>query len=275
MLGKGLVKRRKESEDTARAVLEQVTIQYANETWGAIKTELKLRIASDIRAELLWIQSQFRRQVIGAPGTQRGLIGTIMSRATGGDRPQQSLGSLPRWAPRGARYLEEKRAFTGNTNWFDNTGWEGGQGGTLARFFSGDVTTPNGDVNLSSGGILEQIFGGISVDVVRNNREWGVASGTIKITGDHTQTQLATIYVRALKFLTPAMLRVGSTPNRALLDQVAKTNRDVALHLRGGRGVYRPTLEPYLQFFLERSIPQAVSARLAKSNLTSGLFPRR
>lgn len=276
-MGKGQVKRRRESEDTARAVVEQATISFAEGNWEVSKRILSEAIESDVRAELIYIAGQFRRNVIGAPGNQRGLVGTLTTLAKGGTQPKQSLGSLPRWAPRGARYLEEKKVFAGHTNWFDNSGWEP-DGGTLAGFFASDKvgTGGGGEVHIGSGGILEDMFGGVSVQVLRNNRGWGVNQGTLKVASDgrRAQLQLASVRVRALGRVTDKMLAISETPNHALLGLVAKEDREVALHLRGGRGRYRPALEPYLKFFLERSIPQAVSQRIAKGTASGRLFRR-
>lgn len=275
MLGKGQVKRRRESEDTTRAVVEQVTIAFAEANWEKAKQELQHAVERDVRAELAYVAGQFRRNVIGAPGSQRGLVGTLTTVSKGGQMPRESLGGLPRWAPRTARYLEEKKVFAGHLNWFDNTGWEP-DGGTLKNFFASDTipTGGGGDVNVGSGGILEDIFGGISVQVLRNNRGWGVNQGTMKIStnGARAQLQLATIRVRALGRVTEQMLRISDQPNHALLAAIAREDPEVALHLRGGRGRYRPTLEPYLRFFLERSIPHAVQQRIAKGTALGRLF---
>lgn len=275
VFGKGQVKRRRESEDTTRAVVEQVTLSYAEQNWEQSKRELQIAVERDVRAELAHVAGDFRRNVIGAPGNQRGLVGTLTTVSKGGAQPRESLGSLPRWAPRGARYLEEKKVFTGHQNWFDNSGWEP-DGGTLAGFFSSDKvgTAGGGEVNVGSGGILEDIFGGISVQVQRNNRGWGVNQGTMKLSRDGTKVelQLATIRVRALGKVTQSMTRISDQPNAALLGAIGREDPVVALHLRGGRGRYRPTLEPYLRFFLERAIPQAVSQRIAKGTASGRLF---
>ena len=275
VFGKGQVKRRRESEDTTRAVVEQVTLSYAEQNWEQSKRALADALERDVRAELAHTAGHFRRNVIGAPGNQRGLVGTLTTVSKGGSQPRVSLGSLPRWAPRGARYLEEKKVFAGHDNWFDNSGWEP-DGGTLASFFASDKidTGGGGTVNVGSGGILEDIFGGISVQIQRNNRGWGVNQGTMKLSKDGTKAelQLATVRVRALGKVTEAMMRISDQPNRPLLDAIGREDPEVALHLRGGRGRYRPTLEPYLRFFLEQAIPQAVTQRIAKGTALGRLF---
>lgn len=275
VIGKGRVKRRRESEDTTRAIVEQVTISYAENNWEKARGELRQAIEQDVRAELASVAGQFRRNVIGAPGAQRGLVGALTTVSKGGSMPRQNLGGLPRWAPRGARYLEEKKVFAGQTNWFDNTGWEP-DGGTLKSFFASDrVNTPGGgEVNVGSGGVLEDIFGGINVQITRNNRGWGVNQGTMKVSNDgrKAELQLATVRVRALGRVTENMMKISDAPNHELLAAIAREDKTVALHLRGGRGRYRPTLEPYLRFFLERAIPHAVQQRIAKGTAGGRLF---
>ena len=277
--GKGRVKRRQESDDTARAVVEQVSISFADQAWRGIATKLKEAVLNDVRAELIHVAGEFRRHVIGAPSSQRGLVGTLKTRARSesGGQVSQSLGSLPRWAPRGARYLEEKKVFAGHHNWFDNTGWTP-NGGTLAEFFQSQTETTDGGsaIHVGSAGILEEMFGGISVEIRRNNKGFGSNAGTIKVgKGNHIQMQLATINVRALGKVTDRMLQISSQPNTAMLNVIGAHSQKgsiAALHLRGGRGRYRPTLEPYLKFFLERAIPQAVSQRIAKGTAAGRLF---
>ena len=71
---------------------------------------------------------------------------------------------------------------------------------------------------------------------------------------------------------------MSDNPSTPLLDRVAESSARgsiVALHLRGGRGRYRPTLEPYLKFFLDRAIPQAVSQRIARGVANGRLFRKR
>jgi hypothetical protein len=274
VFGKGNVKRRKESDDTSRAVIEQVTLAYAEANWESSKNALAHAIERDVRSELVHVAGQFRRNVIGAPSNQRGLVGKLTTVAKGQGQPSENLGSLPRWAPRGARYLEDKKVFAGHQRWFDNSGWEP-DGGTLKEFFAGDIVDSpgGGDLNVGSGGILEDIFGGISATVRRNNRGWGRNAGTMKIgTDGHVTLQLASVYVRALGTVTDAMLRISDTPNSLMLNQIGRTDPMVALHLRGGRGRYRPTLEPYLRFFLRRAIPHAITQRIAKGTAAGRLF---
>ncbi len=79
--------------------------------------------------------------------------------------------------------------------------------------------------------------------------------------------QLASVRVRALGQLTDSMLRFSEQPNKALLGKIASHSAQgsiVALHLRGGRGRYRPTMEPYLKWFLQKALPHAVQQRLVK-----------
>jgi len=270
VFGKAASKGRRDSENPTRFLVEQITLSFAENAWDNIRTQLADKIRSDVRAELVAAAAAFRRNVIGAPGQQRGLVGTLKTRAVGG--PTESLGRLPRWAPRGARYLEEKKVFTGSQDWFDNTGWE--EGGALKEFFSSDVDiTPGGaTINIGSGGVFEELFGGVSVQILRNNIGSGGPQVRVGPQGKTAQVQVAKIRVRALGSLTDRMLAISDTPNTALLDLVSKTDPIVALHLRGGRGRYRPALEPYLKFFLEQALPHAVATRIRKGSTDGSLL---
>jgi hypothetical protein len=285
VLGKGVVKRRRESENPTQFIAQQVAIQFANDNWEKSKKQLREAIRADVMAEMTYVAGQFRRNVIGAPGAQKGLVGRLTTRSKGPDQPSENLASLPRWAPRDARYLKRKQARpphgAGHDNWFDNTGWtpaSGKPGGTLKKFFAAreGESVSGATVNVGSGGVFEELFGGVSVEILRDRSGAAPAGGTMRIDGrGHMQIQLATIRVRALGQLTDAMLKVGDTSNRALLDQVAKTDPDVALRLRGGRGRYRPTMEPYLAFFLRRALPYAVQQRIARGVTSGRLFVNR
>lgn len=256
--------------------MEQITLSFADQAWEEIRDQLRARIEQDVRAELTNIAAQFRRNVIGAPGNQRGLVGRLATKSPGG--PSMTLGGLPRWAPRDAEYLQRKRDGSGNIDWFDNSQWTGGAwtpagGGTLKEFFASDSVGYG--PQQGSAGVFEDVFGPVVVQVTRNNTGRGVNAGTITMDskGQHAQMKLATVRVRALGAVTDRMMQISDAPNSELLNQFVETgNRDVALRLRGGRGRYRPALEPYLKFFLQQALPHAVNARIQKGIISGTVF---
>ena len=287
--GKGLVKARKESENTARFIADRVALAYAQENWNDAKQELIQQITADLRAELVHMSSLFRRFIVGAPGTKSSPNGTLTTVAKGGGQPSAQLASmLPAWSPRNPDYMAAKRARSGGISWFDNSKWTnsgkqdrrfasrrpltgsygGGEGGYLKSAFKPDT--------LGGQTIWEEMFGNIGVRIVRNNKAFQ-DQGSISLPserGSHIKKQLATIYVTALGRIDLDMLSGFRSENLKLSRLVYA--HDPLLGMRLGRmnnGVYRPTLEPFLDFFLTRALPHAVSERIRKGSF--GLTSRR
>lgn len=290
VFGKGLQKRRRESDDTARFIAEQVTIEYANSTAGEGLKLLQDSIERNVRAELEYIHKMFFKYVIGAPRTQRKLRGTLTARAKSSEgRPSLNLGSLNlRWAPRSERYLNRKVLDGSSKKWF---AYKGG----LAEAF---LPTPG------AGGItlFEEIFGPVTVTIRRNLKKWGLAKGNMssgvmtqsggstrgsstimpsqRQMGQNTNTKpedvkmmLGTISVRALGSLNP-----GAVSRESLYGAggaVRAWDDEAATKLAGRKATYRPALEPFLDFFLERSLAHAASERLRRGVLTSSLSRAR
>lgn len=287
MFGKGLQKRRRESDDTARFIAEQVTIEYGEREGLEGLKLLKESIERDVRAELQYIHEMFFKLVIGAPRTQRKLRGTLTARAKSSEgRPTLNLGSLNlRWAPRSERYLTRKVLEGSTKKWF---AYRGG----LARSF---MPTPNAGITL-----FEEIFGPVTVTIRRNLKKWGLAKGnmsaavmrqsggstrgsttvmpsarTMDASGNtkHVQMMLGSISVRALGTLNP-----GAVSRESLYGEggaVRAWDDEAATKLAGRKNTYRPALEPFLDFFLERSLAHAASERLRRGTLRSSLSRAR
>lgn len=281
VFGSGLVKRRKESENTARAIIQSVAIQYAEDTWDQLKKNLRVDIANDVRRELSHMAQLYRRHIIGAGPRRSGPSGTLATVTKGEDAPTRPIREgLPSWAPRNARYLERKNDAIGHKNWFDNTGWEPesiskkgvpwpDRGGYLkAAFASG--TRGGNQSGSRGGGIFEDMFGPIGVRIVRNNLAT-TADATLKTAkGRNLKLQIASIYVTALGRIDRSMLNPSASGNPGLMNLVGNYDPLLAVRLGPRRnGVYRPTLEPFLDFFLERALPHAVSRRIEKGTLGS------
>lgn len=293
VLGKGLVKRRRESADTARFIAEQVTINYAERTFTESMNALKRAIEKDVRAELDHLLKQLNKFVIGLPGTQskpRGRLTTVAKSAQG--NPSMNLGSaISSWPARGRRYLLKKREKMGHTKWF-----VGGEGSVARAFVDG------GDVGGQT--LFEEIFGPVSVTIRRNLKQWGANGGSFRTgaksrgkggrrvrtfedegliagtqakygkPGDrsktHIQMQLATVSVKALGSLNPGAITRESLYGPG--GPVENWNQDVATKLAGRANTYRPTLEPFLDFFFEKSLAHAVSERISRGTLASSLL---
>lgn len=248
---------------------EQIAVNYHDEFWGSKgrnpvfggRQSLELRITEDVRAELTNLAALFRRRIIGK-NTARAPTITMSTVAKGSGQPNKTY--VLDWATRNSNYLERKRDATGSSAWFDNTGWHaedypGSEPGLTARTFKGNSAGPG------SADVWEDIFGKVSVDVRRARGAGGPqAAITGPKTGTHLKVQLATVYVRAL-----GNLNFPLTPRSIT---AALETYDPELANRFGRmrnGVYRPTFEPFLDFFLNQAMSHAVNTRLQKGNFGS------
>jgi hypothetical protein len=284
VLGSGLVKARQRYDDTSRAIFRRVTLQYAEDTYDTMRKTLEQQVEGDVRAELTHMALLFRRHIITAAGTKTSPSGFLDTATKGEAPPRMAIAEgLPAWAPRNAEYLRRKRAATGGIGWFDNRGWKESQ--YDARFAS--RVARSGKQNNDHGllfremrqDVWETMFGPISVRFYRARKlspEDSVANiGSGK---KNLQVQIGSLQVRALGKITPAMLpgyttgtiMASSNGNPALINLVSGYDPKLGYRLGNMRnGVYRPTLEPFLGFFLLRALPHAVNERLRKGSFGS------
>lgn len=282
--GQGLVKGRQRFENTARAIANRVAFSYAEDAYDTMRKTLEQRVEADVRAELVHLARLFRRHIVGAAGTKSSPSGSLDTVAKGQNPPTTSIASgLPAWRQRNQEYLRQKRAATGGVAWFDNRGWKQSQWD--ARFASRrprSGTAPDGTGLLFQSmraDTWETMFGPIGVRFYKSRRlDTNQAVGTIKTGRQDTKIQIGSIRVRALGRLTPQMLpgfttgnvKANSGGNPGLLGLIGSYDPDLAYRMGVMRnGVYRPTLEPFLGFFLTRALPHAVSERIRKQSLGS------
>jgi hypothetical protein len=297
VFGKGLVKRRRESDDTSRFIAEQVAINYANKTFTESMETLKASILRDVRRELDHLHRQFFKFIIGLPAAKTAPTGrlTTVAQSPGGNPSMNIRSGIPSWAPRNAKYLNKKFLTYKTKAWWVRTG-------DLKR-----TMAPMAGEGLDGGETLfEEIFGPVSVTIKRNIKEWGAAGGKFTTgvlrhnkpgtkagrapgsddpvlaagtrerygsptRGNRTRVhlQLGTVVVRALGSLNP-----GAITRESLYGEggaVSRWNEDVAIKLGGRATKYRPTLEPFLNFFLEKSLAHAVSERIRRGTVASSL----
>lgn len=252
--------------------MERVTINYSDGLYDEMRKTLEQRVEQDVRAELLHMALLFRRYITGAAGTRVLPSGTLTTVTKGEHQPSMPLSEgLPSWAPRNAEYLRWKRKRTGGIQWFDN------QNINSFRPKQGTASHEDGGYLFDNmrADVWETIFGPISVRFYRMRKleptdaMASVSAGRQK----RMRVQIGSIQVRALGRLTPAMLpgyttghvKGSSAGNPALMSLIY--GYDPKLEVRLGRmnnGIYRPTLEPFLGFFLTQALPHAVSQRLEK-----------
>jgi hypothetical protein len=131
--------------------------------------------------------------------------------------------------------------------------------------------------------VWETIFGPISVRFFRarqltpQDAMAGINAGRQK----RMKVQIGSIHVRALGRITPQMLpgytsgtiRASTQGNASLIGLISAYDRELGYRMGVMRnGVYRPTIEPFLGFFLTRALPHAVMTRLSKGNYGSILI---
>jgi hypothetical protein len=279
VFGKGLQKRRRESNDPTRFIAEQVMVEVLNDNWDDFKADLGDQIAGDVRQELNHLASQFRYHVVGLSNRQKRPSGMLTTAAKGADRPERSLSQAygQDWIPRSAKYIKYKKGIVGHTKWFLFDGYlqskfkgqyvQGASTDAVGRGSGGEFTP--------GGGIFEDLFGPVSVQILRNKKNWGLnAGGNVSNkmgARSKVRVHLATIRVRALGSVTDAMLKIGGGYNAGLMNLIRRKDAKLADRL-GGRYHYRPTLEPFLEFFLQRALPHAVSERIRKGTLGTSII---
>lgn len=243
--------------------MQQVLVSYIEDNFDAAKRNIADAFERDVRAELVHLTKLFRKFIIGASGANPKARGNLTTVSKGTYNPSTSLQSkLPPWTPRGAAYLRDKQSIVGHKNWFDYDG-------VLGKAFAAENL---GGGNYLGSTVFEDMFGPVSVQVLRNNAQTGTDVGAKLKTGKgKAKLQLGTVRVRALGSVSLQMLQASSSYNTGLMSLVHAYDPEVG-HRLGNAWNYRPTLEPFLEFFLERSIPQAVTERIRKGVIGGNLF---
>lgn len=283
-LGKGLVKARQRYSNTARAILERVTLQYVEGSYDEFRKTVQAQLAADVRLELENMAGLFRKHIIGFSGRRSSPSGTLSTVTKGEGAPSQTIASgLPPWAPRNAQYLTSKRQAVGHIRWFDNTGWNSSTPDMRYARVSAKVgegpDSPGLLKSFMTRDSWETLFGPVSVQFLRA-RKLEPSDSVANITGGkkNMKVQIGSIYVRAIGKIEPSMLpgytsgiiKANAGGNPRLMNVIADTDPRLAYRLGTMRnGIYRPTLEPFLGFFLTKAIPFVVARRLSKGTLGS------
>lgn len=278
--GKSAVKGRQRYETTAAYTAGKVAVAYADELWNTARTTLRDQISKDVERELVHIAYQYRRFINEAGGTRSG----VLTAAVSGAQPLPLSSALPKWAPRRADYMKRKAEGGAGKKWFNNSGWRARRSAN-GRYYPVD---PGRLVQEIDANMFEKSFGPVKVVVERNNKvDVHDAEGYIAIgKSRHMKLQVASIRVSAMPNITPAILstlRTGNfsgVSNPAIPAMIRKSGvafgAEIANRLgptsrgryrKGQHGPYRPTLEPFLGFYLQRAIPAAVDRRIAQGSL--------
>lgn len=250
--------RQRLGQNFANAIVKDFAFRYAEDTYKTMARQIEVQLQRDIRRELTHLAALFRHHIIGSKRDRpRGTLDTL----SGSD--QLVLASaVPSWAPRSQRYLEYKQRTRHHQDWWSSSGR-----------LSAAMTSDN----------WISAFGPISVQFRRSSnpagssRQFGAGPAQAKegFNPARVRVQVGTLRVQALTNITPSMLPglasgnprtpIPTTPNDGLMLLVQSgMGDDIAYRLgrTSSSGQYRPTLEPFLTFFLTRSVPSAIARRL-------------
>lgn len=271
------------SRSFASAIARDVAIRASDDAFREVKKAIAASFQRDAKRELTYLMSLYRRHIVGAGATRAqpsGMLRYALEASdtdVGFDDENYAIAdSLPAWAPRSPAYLRRKR----RQGW--SQGWWSARG-DLSRGLTADV--------------LLQAYGPIRVSVIRDTRETErVALPGLpgRFAGDrlrtnteadtHIKLNVATIRVYAMQQITPSMLPALATgvpdtmnsdsPSRGrrFLAPLYAVNPDIYYRLSQtsyNTHRYRPTLEPFLAWYLTRAIPNALALRLQEGALAS------
>lgn len=235
-----------------RAAVPNLLVKYADETYPKLEKKLRAEITRDMHREISNVAQSYKRIIFagGANSTPKGVIsGTSAFGGLG-----TSVGvNLPPWPARSKRYMNTdfKKA---NPQWFKGpTGY--------MRFM------------MAKGEYWEQMFGPVRVQIRRTRDQ---AANTPDASGG-SQNKMATpgmgttrvgllqIKVAAFGDVYASMLRNYSS-HSGLLGLVAQRGgAELAYRLGGNKPAkHRPTLQPFLEYFLTKALPHALESRLAR-----------
>lgn len=214
----------------------EIILRFADGKKSQIKELVSRRIRKDVDTEIDHAARQYGRFALGGAGRVQGPQSGTQTTAVRSAESEDTTGRMGGWHPRGKEYLARKRRRSGHIKWF--------------------VTTGKTRQALSGKGVWQAIYGGTKVRVTihsETNREVGQAFAQ-RGTG-YLRTTLATINVGALPQLSAQFGNVGR--------KLWQYDEDLAHHVLGRRKYYRPTMEPFLKFVVNKAVPEAVGRRMA------------
>lgn len=275
-----------QTRSLASAIAQRVAFQAAEDSYQAVARGVRESFHRDAKRELTHLMALYKRHIIGAaPGRRRpsGMLSYALTPSGTGvgddDREVAIADSLPEWAPRSPEYLRQKKRRGWSQGWFSAEG-------TLRAGLTPDL--------------LLGAYGPIRVSVIRDVKAEGEYSVRMnkqtassfsrldaRASGDTLRMNVATVRIYAMEKITPSMLPalVNGDPaamnsddisrGRRLLEPLASSSAlGSRLALRLGRpsyrsGRYRPTLDPFLAWYLTRSIPNALALRIEEGIIGS------
>ena len=224
---------------------DQVLLRFGKGQQKRIKDLVNTQFRKDVDAEINHAAAQYGRYALGSSriqgpqsGTQTSLFDSQVSEETGGRRGG--------WTPRRDDYLKRKRKEYGHIKWFIRSG--------------------HTQKSLSGKGVWQNIWGGTRVRVIIDSKLDSDAKAFGTAGRGVMHTTLATIKVGALPGLAGQFKNVGA--------KLRAYDNELANRVLGRRKNRRPTLEPFLEFVVNRAVPAGVQKRL-EAGLRGSIYRKR
>lgn len=268
----------------AQAMIENFAFSYAEDSFREMAGRLEVQLRRDIMRELRHMAALFQRHIIGAaPSSSHpaGYLDTVAPSWEGVYDRVAIRASVPAWAARSHQYLRDKKRVIGHQRWWESHGtlakamttdnWISSFGPIHVEFrrsHKAQLTTPNTAApgqRSTARNNYATVFGGT------NNGHVKVVVGTVRVVA---LTNITPQMLPALRSGDPTTLNSDRGNDSLMLMVQAGMGDDVAYRLgrlsskeSGMR--YRPTLEPFLAFFLTRAVPNAIADRISSGRLGS------
>jgi hypothetical protein len=266
----------KGADNFARVIINEVAIRASEGLWKKLQGDIRRRLHDDVTREVNHLARLLMVNVIGIPGRNLGPRGNIDAAAPASSGFSARDLSVPTrnlvgdWARRSPGYLKS-RGGSSNAPWFQNGERGPSPLGTLGR-----------------GSTWTAAFGPISVSVKKLStyapNDAALKSIPVRLggtKGGSTRVVVATVRVAAMNRITTdqlastgaggALKAIGASPQSSGL--LSKLGPSIAWRLGGNpaRVPFRPTIHPFLSFFITRSLPNAVFKRMEQGLLGKGL----
>jgi hypothetical protein len=262
--------RQRFANEFTQTIIQNFAFRYADDTYKDYVNRIQTQLQRDIRKELVHMAALFRAHITGAPAGADGPAGKLTTVAED-DRfgyPLSIRSTMTPWAARSKQYLSEMK---GDKKWFSRSG--------LMR------ESGTADNWINTFGPIRVTFKRDKASSAAANVPGSAAPSTFKVSSaSHVRIAVGTISVFALTHITPAMLPglasadpevpLPASRNDALIglfgDRTPLAYRFGRLSSKESGQRYRPTLEPFLTYFLTNAVPAAVRSRLRDGTIAAG-----
>lgn len=256
--------------DGVRLIVPKLLLEYADETYAATATRLVYDIRKDVQRELANVAQRYRQMIFTGGLRTTGPQASDLTTADGQGPLEFNPGAkLGAWPKRTAKYMASsvKKA--------------------TPQWFLGATRTMIGMMGKRA--VWEEMFGPVKVTVQRTKSS-GISdldgSAAVRRSEENTlggaraskptRVGLLQVKVAALNKVSTGMLR-NKTQSSGLITLAYAHNRQLGYRM-GGRmpAKHRPTLNPFIEFFLTKAMGYAVEKRIAagigaKTNVLEGL----